>query len=308
MPATWSLSNPQEDWTVNGPSGDSRCRSDAASLPVTRQVRAMMASRVSCSGRLELSSLRISRMPSATTRRLSASSCLALSSWNRLAFSTARPIWRPTAMSRVHSSARSDLGVRVLMTMAPEHPPLGRHRHADHQRQAFLADPLLQLALGILGQRPRQRVLRVELLAGERGAQRQPRGEADELGRQSPVGHEHQLLALLVQPVRRPRFHPGGFHGLVQGGLADFQQVQRSAHHGGHVVQRRQHARALVHAPLQVQVGLLQLGLRALSPADVHVGADDAQHVALRVALHHLAARGYPEPPAVPGAQPELHG
>ena len=89
---------------VNGPSGDPLCSSEAASLPVTRQVCVMMKSRVSCSGRLELSTARISRRPSATVRRRSASSCLARSRSNRRAFSAARPTCRPMATNREDSS------------------------------------------------------------------------------------------------------------------------------------------------------------------------------------------------------------
>ena len=109
---------------TNGPSADSRSISDAPSLPVTRQVCPMMESRVSWSGRFELSTARISRSPSATVRRRSASSCLAFSRSKSPAFSTARPICRPMAMSRAHSSRSSDREDWVLMIRPPTTRPL----------------------------------------------------------------------------------------------------------------------------------------------------------------------------------------
>ena len=293
---------------VNGPSGDSLCSSEAASLPVTRQVCVMMESRVSCSGRLELSTARISRRPSATVRRRSASSCLARSSSNRRAFSAARPTCRPMATNRADSSGSSDRGARLLMTRAPSNRPLAVTGTADHQFQAFLPDLVFQLSFRILGQRPDNRLLQVDLLAGERGLQRHPGGAGNEPLRQSPVGHEHQGLGLLFQPVGRPRFHAGGFHRLLQRGFHDLAEVQRSAHHGGQRVEHRQLPRALLHAPFQVLVGLLQLRLGPLALADVHVGADDAQGAAFRIALHDLAARRDPAPLAVPAPQAELQG
>ena len=121
------------------------------------------------------------------------------------------------------------------------------------------------------------------------------------------MGHQHHRPVLLIQTVGGAGFHAGRLHRFFKGGFHYFGQIQRTAHESGELIEQAKLPRALVHAPFQGLVGLLKLFLSLLPPADVHVGAHDAQRASCGIALHDLSAGGDPDPPAVPAAQPELH-
>ncbi len=292
----------------NGPSGDSRCSSEAASLPMTRQVCVMMEIQGFLQRPVGVQHRQDLPQPFGHGPAAIRFLVLGLLPLEQAGIFHRQPDLPPDGHEQGGFFGGERPGSPGADDQAPEQAPLGCHRHGDHQLQASAQDSLFPHSLRILGHQPDDRVLRVDGLPGERGVERQPGDEGNEPLRQSPMGHEHQGLGLLFQPERRSRFHAGGLHRLLERGFHDLPEIQRTAHHGGECVERCELPRALGHAPFQVLVGLLQLRLGLLALADVHVGADDAQRAPLRVALHDLAARRDPDPSPVPAAEAELDG